>query len=123
MSKKRKDWRLYLLDMLECIKRIENYVEGLSYEQFLMDDKTKDAVVRNIEIIGEAARNIPKEIQTRYSHIPWAEIISTRHVIAHDYFDLDYEIIWSIIVQDIPLLKRELELILKEINNQPSFDL
>jgi uncharacterized protein with HEPN domain len=89
MSKKRKDWRLYLLDMLECIKRIENYVEGLSYEQFLMNDKTKDAVVRNIEIIGEAARNIPKEIH----------------------------------VQDIPFLKRELELILKEINNQPSFDL
>ena len=123
MSKKRKDWRLYLLDMLECIKRIENYVEGLSYEQFLMDDKTKDAVVINIEIIGEAARNIPKEIQTRYSHTPWAEIISTRHVIAHDYFDLDYEIIWSIIAQDIPVLKRELELTLREINNQPSFDL
>jgi Uncharacterized conserved protein len=123
MSKKRKDWRLYLLDMLECIKRIENYVEGLSYEQFLMDDKTKDAVVRNIEIIEEASRNIPKEIQTRYIHIPWVEIISTRHVIAHDYFDLDYEIIWSIIVQDIPVLKRELELILREINNQPSFDL
>jgi uncharacterized protein with HEPN domain len=73
----------------------------------------------SIEVIGEAARNIPKEIQAKYSHIPWAEIIATRNVIAHDYFEIDYKIVWNIIRNHLPTLKKELELILQEIDNTP----
>jgi len=65
MSKR--DWRLFINDMLECIERIEKYVSGLSYDDFIKDDKTKDAVVRNLEIIGEAANQIPVDIRKRYT--------------------------------------------------------
>ena len=69
MSKR--DWRVILADILESINKIENYVEGITYEQFIQEDKTKDAVVRNLEIIGEAASQIPKNIQEKFSDVPW----------------------------------------------------
>ena len=119
MSKKKRYWTLYLMDMLESIRRIEVYTKDIGYEEFLRNNMIKDAVVRNVEIIGEAARNIPKEIQAKYSHIPWAEIIATRNVIAHDYFEIDYKIVWNIICKHLPTLKKELELILQEIDNTP----
>jgi len=122
MSKKKRYWTLYLMDMLESIRRIEVYTEDIGYEEFLRNNMIKDAVVRNIEVIGEAARNIPKEIQAKYNHIPWAEIIATRNVIAHDYFEIDYKIVWNIICKHLPTLKKELELILQEIDNTPKED-
>ena len=69
MSKR--DWRVILADILESINKIENYVEGITYEQFIQEDKTKDAVVRNLEIIGEAASQIPKNIQEKFSDVSW----------------------------------------------------
>jgi uncharacterized protein with HEPN domain len=119
MSKKKRYWTLYLMDMLESIRRIEVYTKDIGYEEFLRNNMIKDAVVRNIEVIGEAARNIPKEIQAKYNHIPWAEIIATRNVIAHDYFEIDYKIVWNIICKHLPTLKKELELMLQEIDNIP----
>jgi uncharacterized protein with HEPN domain len=69
MSKKKRSWKLFVMDMLESIKKIENYIEGLNYEQFLRDEKTKDAVVRNLEIIGKFAHQIPKEIQQKFRNV------------------------------------------------------
>jgi len=115
MSKKR-NWKVYLMDIIESIKNIEEYVSGMNYEQFLKDKKTRDAVVRNIEIIGEASRKIPKEVQEKYGSIPWSAIIGTRNILAHDYFDIDYELVWKIVHEHLPSLKNKLELILKEIN-------
>jgi uncharacterized protein with HEPN domain len=114
MSKKERNWKLFIMDMLESINKIEKYIEGLNYEQFIRDEKTKDAVVRNLEIIGEAANQIPKEIQQKFSNVPWAQIIAMRNRMIHGYFAIDYRIVWDIVKIDIPLLKKELELILRK---------
>ncbi len=114
MSKKERNWKLFVMDILESINKIEKYIEGLNYEQFVKDEKTKDAVVRNLEIIGEAANQIPKEIQQKFSNVPWAQIIAMRNRMIHGYFAIDYRIVWDIVKIDIPLLKKELELILQK---------
>ena len=111
MSKR--DWRLFINDMLECIERIEKYVSGLSYDDFIKDDKTKDAVVRNLEIIGEAANQIPVDIRKRYKDIPWAQIVGLRHRLIHGYFVIDYDIVWNIIDKEIPDLKIRMKKIFK----------
>jgi len=87
---------------------------GLSYEEFIKDSKTKDAVVRNLEIIGEAAKVIPKDVQKRYDDIPWTQIIGMRNRLIHGYFIVDYKIVWHIITNELPDLKRKMEKILKE---------
>ena len=112
MSKR--DWRLFINDMLECIERIEKYVSGLSYDDFIKDDKTKDAVVRNLEIIGEAANQIPMDIRERYKDIPWAQIVGLRHRLIHGYFVVDYDIVWNIISKEIPDLKIKIKEIFKD---------
>jgi len=112
MSKR--SWKLFLIDMLESIKKIESYTSKISYEEFLQDEKTKDAVVRNLEIIGEAANQVPKEIRETYKEIPWSQIIGLRNRLIHGYFVVDYAIVWSIIKDELPDLKAQLERILKE---------
>jgi uncharacterized protein with HEPN domain len=114
MSKKKRDWKLFIMEILESINKIEKYIEGLNYEQFVRDEKTKDAVVRNLEIIGEAANQLPKEIQQKFSNVPWAQIIAMRNRMIHGYFTMDYRIVWNIVKLDILSLKKELELILQK---------
>ena len=109
MSKR--DWRVILADILESINKIENYVEGVTYQQFIQDDKTKDAVVRNLEIIGESANQIPKNIRQKFSDVPWFQIIGLRNKMIHGYFVVDYRIVWEIVKKDIPSLRRKIELI------------
>jgi len=96
MSKR--DWKLLLMDILECINKIEKYVEAQNYEQFMEDEKTKDAVVRELEIIGEAANQVPKEIQRKFISVPWAQIIAMRNRMIHGYFAVDYRIVWDIVM-------------------------
>lgn len=112
MSKR--DWRLFVEDILESIELIETYVEGMQFEDFQVDRKTIDAVVRNFEIIGEASRNVPEEIRNRYPDIDWKGMIGLRNRIAHEYFGLDVSIIWFIIKQELTLLKAKVEKVLKE---------
>jgi len=109
MSKR--GWRIILADILESINKIENYVEGVTYQQFIQDDKTKDAVVRNLEIIGESANQIPKNIRQKFSDVPWPQIIGLRNKMIHGYFVVDYRIVWEIVKKDIPSLRRKIELI------------
>ena len=109
MSKR--GWRVILADILESINKIENYVEGVTYQQFIQDDKTKDAVVRNLEIIGESANQIPKNIRQKFSDVPWFQIIGLRNKMIHGYFVVDYRIVWEIVKKDIPSLRRKIELI------------
>jgi len=112
MSKR--DWKLLLMDILECINKIEKYVEAQNYEQFMEDEKTKDAVVRELEIIGEAANQVPKEIQRKFISVPWAQIIAMRNRMIHGYFAVDYRIVWDIVMTDLPSLKIEIECMLQK---------
>jgi len=110
----RRDWKLFIEDMLESIDKIENYVSGMNFDDFKLDHKTIDATVRNFEIIGEAARNIPQSVKNQYSLIPWRDVIDFRNRIAHEYFNISLEIIWEIIEKELPELKTQLIHILNE---------
>ena len=111
MSKR--DWRLFIEDILECIGKIEKYIENMEFDNYEKDNKTIDAVVRNLEIIGEASRNIPENIKMRYRDVYWKGIVGLRNRIIHEYFGVDLKIIWHIIKEEIPVLKGQMEGILK----------
>ncbi len=111
MSKR--DTHRLLEDMLEACLRVMRYTDKINYDQFLTDEKTVDAVVRNIQILGEAAGQIPAATRQLYPEIEWTKIIRSRHILVHEYFELDYEIIWRITIEYIPPLKDQLNVILK----------
>lgn len=100
---------LLVEDMLLACERIIRYTEGMHYDAFISDSKTVDATVRNIQILGEAAGQIPKDFQTQYPEIEWGKIIRSRHILVHEYFELDYEIIWKIVTDYIPPLTERLK--------------
>lgn len=101
--------QLYLEDILSSIVAIEEFTKEMTFQDFQNDKKTVDAVVRNLEIIGEAANNIPQELKENYSTIPWRDMISMRNKIMHEYFGVDTEIMWKTIQEDLPSLKTKVE--------------
>jgi len=103
-----RDWNLLIEDILECIDKIDKYIEGLTFEEFIKDDKTIDAVIRNFGIIGEASNKIPSDIKEQYKEIEWVKIIGLRHRVIHNYFGVDLEIIWFIIKNELKDLKEKL---------------
>ena len=101
----RREWRLRVEDILDAIGRIERYVAGLDFEQFKADQKTVDAVVRNLEVIGEAVRHLSADYESLPSGVPWTDIAGMRHILIHEYFGVDLNIIWQTLTQDLPTLK------------------
>ena len=83
---------MYLEDILTSINRISEYTEGFSFDDFIKDFKTVDAVIRNFEIIGEAAKSLPEDIKEKYHDVPWEEMYRLRNKVSHEYFGIDYEI-------------------------------
>ena len=102
---------LLIEDLWEAVEKVERYTSGFDHDRFVQDEKTIDSVVRNFEIIGEAAGKLPLEFRDRHPEIPWKKIVGLRHRIVHDYFDIDIEIIWQILERDIPAFKQNLLLI------------
>ena len=113
MSKR--DVKLYVKDILEAIKAIEKFVEGMDFESFKEDDKTSSAVIRKFEIIGEATKNIPQSIKEKYPHIPWKEMAGFRDRLIHFYFGIKYDIVWDTIKLRLPELRKNIERILKDL--------
>ena len=111
-----RDISLLLGDMLESALKIKRYVEGMDYESFISDEKTVDAVVRNFEIIGEAANRIDPDFKIRYPELEWKRIRGFRNRIIHEYFGIDFEIVWTIIEEDIDNLTDWLEVLVNEKN-------
>ncbi len=97
---------LYIKDILTAIKNIENYTQGISFKKFLNNQMIIDAVIRNLEIIGEAAKNLSSETRHSRPDIPWEDIVGMRNKIAHEYFGVDIEIIWETIQESLPELKK-----------------
>ncbi|RME23459.1 MAG: DUF86 domain-containing protein [Deltaproteobacteria bacterium] len=102
---------LLLSDIIESIEKIERYVSALSYDGFIADEKTIDAVVRNLEIIGEASNRLPESFQAQHPEIEWRRIVGLRNRIVHAYFGLDLEIIWEILQNELPVLKTKISAI------------
>ena len=103
MSKR--DWKILFEDIIESINKIELYIKDLSFEDFSSNTQVIDAVVRNIEIIGEASKNVPQEIQDEFKDIPWQKIKGIRNRIVHEYFSVDISIIWFISENELEPLK------------------
>ena len=112
MSKR--EWKLFIEDILESIRLIKNYVENMGFDDFKNDRKTIDAVVRNFEIIGEASRFIPDEIKEKYENADWKGIIGLRNRIAHEYFDISLSIVWHIVTEELQILKEQMKEILEQ---------
>ena len=96
---------LLIQGMLESVERIRLYIQGFTYNQFLEDTKTSDAVVRNLQVLGEAANKVPKTLRRQSSDIEWIQIIRSRHIVVHDYFGVDLQIVWRIATVHLPPLQ------------------
>ncbi|TJY42458.1 DUF86 domain-containing protein [Cohnella pontilimi] len=97
---------MYLTDILESINRIETYTEGIDFDSFCCNRMMFDAVIRNLEVIGEAARSMPEEVKAKYPEIPWRQMIGLRNILIHEYFGVDESIIWEIIKKDLKETKQ-----------------
>lgn len=110
----KRDYRLYCDDILEAIIKIEEYSGSLSFDKFIVNTQTMDAVIRNLEIIGEAVRHLPKIFKDKYANIPWKEISGMRDKLIHEYFGVDEQVLWKTIRDDLPLLKSKIREILQK---------
>ena len=112
-----KENKIFLEHILENIKDIELFTKGVSQEGFNNNKEKQNAVVRSLEIIGEAAKNLSENLKKKYPRVPWKEIAGTRDRIIHHYFGIDLQIIWNIVKIDLPDLKKKILIIIKEMKN------
>lgn len=101
----KREFRDYLQDILGAIEKIEQFTADMTFEQFAADDKTAFAVIRALEIIGEAAKNVPEGVRNSYPTIPWREMAGTRDKVIHAYFGVNLEVVWKTVQEDLPAVK------------------
>ncbi len=118
----RKDDSAYLFDILITIKDIEKFVEGIDLELFGSDYKLQLAIVRLLEIIGEASVKLSSDLKDRYSNISWVDIKGLRNRIVHDYSHIRIDVIWNTVMNNVPVLKKEIIKILEDVNPQLLID-
>lgn len=106
--------REFLADILEAVRRTRMYVEGMDYPQFLADLKTQDAVIRALEVIGEATKNLSPALREQHDSIPWKNMAGLRDKLIHDYFGVNLDIVWQIVIQELPPVAEQVEQILAE---------
>lgn len=107
--------KLYIDDIVEAMKLIQEYVGNLSYDEFSSNLPIQDAVVRRLEIIGEAVKNIPTAFKEKYVNIPWRIIAGARDIFVHEYFGVDVRRVWKIVKEDLPDLEIEVKKIISEV--------
>ncbi|RLJ06837.1 MAG: DUF86 domain-containing protein [Candidatus Aenigmatarchaeota archaeon] len=110
----KRDYYDYMNDILNSIKEIEDFTRNMNFDDFVNDRKTVNAVIRSLEVMGEAAKKIPEEIRKSYPEIPWKRIAGMRDKLIHEYHGVDLEIVWVVITEEIPPLKSKIEKILSD---------
>ena len=103
-----RSWQFRIDDILAAIDKIERYTHGIDFVVWQEDEKTVDAVIRNLEIIGGASSHLPAEVQAHYEDVPWNMMKGIRNILAHEYFGVDLEIVWKTVKEDLPVLKERL---------------
>jgi uncharacterized protein with HEPN domain len=117
MSPKR-EWTDYLRDILTHAGKAEQFVAGVEFEAFRANDEKVLAVIRALEIVGEAARQVPSSLRTRYPEIPWEDAIGMRDKLVHEYFGVDLEVVWRTVHDDLPPLRRAVARMLEDVERE-----
>jgi len=102
--------------IVEACRRIEKYVKGLKYEDFIDNNEKQDTVIRNLEIIGEAVKHLSQKLKEKYRTIKWRRIARMRDRLIHDYFGVDIDVVWLTVTKEVPILKQKIEGILKDLD-------
>jgi uncharacterized protein with HEPN domain len=109
-----RDYKIYLEDMLQAIDRVFRYTKGLSLEAFSSDEKTLDAVVRNLEILGEAAKQVPDSVRRIHPQVDWSKLSGLRDILIHQYFGIDVVIVWDVVRTKLPPLQLQINQIVSK---------
>jgi uncharacterized protein with HEPN domain len=116
--KPRREIADYLRDILDAIQKIERFVGEMDFAQFAGDEKTVFAVIRGLEIVGEAAKNVPKAVQRRYPTVPWREISGIRDKLTHGYYSVNLRVVWKTIQEDLPGLRLQVGRVLADMTRE-----
>jgi len=115
-----RDPLIFLEDIVESLSKINRYIEGLEYSDFAKDEKTIDALIRNLEIIGEAVKNIPDSIRKKYPEVEWKEAAALKDVLIHDYFGVDLESLWDTIHNNLPEFGEKISIVYQKESQKES---
>ena len=113
-----RDYRLYLKDILAAMLDAQEFVEGMNFDAFAADDKTASAVVRKLEIVGEATKNVPETIRQKYPQVPWRQMAGMRDRLIHGYYDVNYSVVWEVVTKLIPPLQPIIQQILEVMEEE-----
>jgi len=108
----------YLDEIIEASEKIERFTDGMSYEEFVEDQKTVDAILRNFEVIGEAAKNVPEGFRREYNHVPWSEMAGMRDKLIHGYATIELRIVWTTVQEEIPSLTGQIKALRDELDEE-----
>lgn len=106
--------KLYLTDIVEAAQAIARFVQGVDFDEFEQNEMMNSAVLQKLTVIGEAASRLPKEFTSRFPEIPWVDIVAFRNIAVHEYFAIRWDIAWTAATEEVPLLKEQIEKILRE---------
>lgn len=109
-----RNWKFRLEDICEALDHIGEYIQDIDYISWTQDRKTIDAVIRNLEIIGEAANHVPDSIQEKYIEVPWLQMKGMRNLLIHEYFGVDLDVLWRTVNEDLPRLKIQMRRLISE---------
>jgi uncharacterized protein with HEPN domain len=108
-------WDFFVQDIFDAIQYIKAFIGDMTLDDFLADEKTRSAVAFKVENIGEAAKNIPREVKTKYKQLPWSDMAKIRDKITHFYFGINYKTVWKVVKEDIPVIEPAIAKILSDL--------